>query len=345
MDESHQCFRRENRVAHPAAPGGTGRLAALFLFGAALASVAPMAGAQSSFPNHPIIFVSPFPPGGGNDLISRSVAMPMTKDLGQNVVVENRPGAETVVGMSSVARAAPDGYTVILTSSTFAINATLNPKLPYTQKDFEPVAFLGSTPYIVTVNATSPIKTMNDLIAMARSKPGQVFHAGASLASKLGLELLNLQSKVQITHVNYKGAGLAATDLVADRVTFMMATPPTVLNFIKSGKLRAIAVSSLAPSSLAPGQPTVADVLKMPGFEVGTWYGILAPAHTPADIVRRLNVAANKATSDPVARERMESQGIDVAGSTPEQFKTYIQTETEKWGKVIRFANVKPESE
>jgi len=312
------------------------------LFAASLLS--GVAAAQA-FPTKPIIFVSPFPPGGGNDLISRSVAVPMTKDLGQNVVVENRPGAETSLGMSSVARSAPDGYTVILTSSTFAINATLNPKLPYTQKDFEPVALLGSTPYIVTVNAASPIKTMNDLVSMARAKPGQVFHAGASLASKLGLELLNLQSKVQITHVNYKGAGLAATDLVGDRVTFMMATPPTVLNLIKSGKLRAIAVSSAAASSLAPGQPTVADALKIPGFEVGTWYGILAPANTPADVVRRLNVAANKATSDPVARERMESQGIDVAGSTVDQFKAYIQSETEKWGRVIKFANVKPETE
>lgn len=309
------------------------------------ASLFSSAAAAQAFPTKPIIFVSPFPPGGGNDLISRSVAIPMTKDLGQNVVVDNRPGAETAVGMSSVARAAPDGYTVILTSSTFAINATLNPKLPYTQKDFEPVALLGSTPYIVTVSAASPIKTMNDLIAMARSKPGGVFHAGASLASKLGLELLNLQSQVQITHVNYKGAGLAATDLVADRVTFMLATPPTVLNLIKSGKLRAIAVTSTGPAGVAPGQPTVADALKMPGFEVGTWYGIIAPARTPADIVRRLNAAANKATSDPVARERMESQGIDVTGLTPEQFKTYIQVETEKWGKVIKFANIKPESE
>jgi len=309
------------------------------------ASLLSGVAAAQSFPNKPITFVSPFPPGGGNDLISRSVAAPMSKDLGQNVVVENRPGAETSLGMSSVARSAPDGYTVILTSSTFAINATLNPKLPYTQKDFEPVALLGSTPYIVTVNAASPIKTMNDLVSMARVKPGQVFHAGASLASKLGLELLNLQSKVQITHVNYKGAGLAATDLVGDRVTFMMATPPTVLNLIKAGKLRAIAVSSVAASSLAPGQPTVADALKIPGFEVGTWYGILAPANTPADIVRRLNVAANKATSDPVARERMESQGIDVAGSTVEQFKAYIQTETEKWAKVIKFANVMPDSQ
>ncbi len=315
---------------------------ASMLFAASLLSGVAVAQA---FPTKPITFVSPFPPGGGNDLISRSVAVPMTKDLGQNVVVENRPGAETSLGMSSVARSAPDGYTVILTSSTFAINATLNPKLPYTQKDFEPVALLGSTPYIVTVNAASPIKTMNDLVSMARAKPGQVFHAGASLASKLGLELLNLQSKVQITHVNYKGAGLAATDLVGDRVTFMMATPPTVLNLIKSGKLRAIAVSSAAPSSLAPGQPTVADALKIPGFEVGTWYGILAPANTPADVVRRLNAAANKATSDPVARERMESQGIDVAGSTVDQFKAYIQIETEKWGRVIKFANVKPETE
>jgi len=315
---------------------------ASLLFAASLLSGA---AAAQAFPTKPVTFVSPFPPGGGNDLISRSVATPMAKDLGQNVVVDNRPGAETVLGMSSVARSSPDGYTVILTSSTFAINATLNPKLPYTQKDFEPVAFLGSTPYIVTVNAASPIKTMNDLVSMARAKPGQVFHAGASLASKLGLELLNLQSKVQIAHVNYKGAGLAATDLVGDRVTFMMATPPTVLNLIKSGKLRAIAVSSAAPSSLAPGQPTVADALKMPGFEVGTWYGILAPAHTPADVVRRLNVAANKATSDPAARERMESQGIDVAGSTIDQLKAYIQSETEKWGRVIKFANVKPEAE
>lgn len=296
-----------------------------------------------AYPARPVIFVSPFSPGGGNDLISRTVATPMSRELGQNVVVENRPGAETVVGMSSVARAAPDGYTVILTSSSFAINATLNPKLPYTQKDFEPVALIGSTPYIVTVSANSPIRNMHDLVSQARAKPGGVFHGGASLASRLGLELLNFQTNTRSTHINYKGAGLAATDLVADRVTFMMATPPTVLNLIKSGKLRAIAVTSPGRSSIAPDQPPVAEVLKLPGFEVSTWYGVIAPARTPAEFIHRLSVALSKAVADPAARERLISQGIDVASSTPEQFKAYIAAETEKWAKVIKFSGVTPE--
>ena len=301
------------------------------------------AAMAQAYPARPVIFVSPFPPGGGNDLISRTIAVPLSKGLGQSVIVENRPGAETAVGMHTVAQAAPDGYTVILTSSTFAINATLNPKLPYTQKDFDPISLIGSTPYILTVNAASPLKTVNDLMAQARAKPGEVFAGSASLASRLAIELLNFQSDAKITHVPYKGAAMAVTDLMSGRVAVIFGTPPTVLNHIKAGKLRGIGVTSAKRFSTQPDLPTVAESLKLPGFEASTWYGVIAPARTPADILRRLSAEIIKAVEDPAARDRLLTQGIDVAGNTPEQFRAYIAAETEKWAKVIKFAGVTPE--
>jgi len=305
----------------------------LFTAGAAMAQ---------AYPSRSIVFVSPFPPGGGNDLISRTIAAPMAKSMGQNVIVDNRPGAETAVGMSSVARAAPDGYTVILTSSTFAINATLNPQLPYTQKDFDPISLIGSTPYILTVNAASPLKSVNDLIAQVRAKPGEVFAGSASLASRLAIELLNFQTDTKITHVPYKGAAMAVTDLMSSRVAVVFGTPPTVFNHIKAGKLRGIAVTSAKRFSAQPDLATVAESLKLPGFEASTWYGVVAPARTPGDILNRLSTEIMKAVQDPVARERLLTQGIDVAGNTPEQFRAYIAAETDKWAKVIKFAGVKP---
>ena len=331
MDEGDRRRGREDRVGRLRAAAGL------------LALCAAVAAGAQGYPARPVIFVSPFPPGGGNDLIARTVATPLQKYLGQNVIVENRPGAETVVAMSGVARAAPDGYTVILTSSTFAINATLNPKLPYTQKDFEPVSLIGSTPYIITATADSPLKNATDLVAQARAKPGQVFAGSASLASRLAIELLNYQAQVQVTHVPYKGAGLAVTDLIGGRVNVIFGTPPTVLQYIRSGKLKGIAITSLQRSPSWPDQATVVETLKLPGFEAATWYGVVAPARTPADILRRLSADLNKAVEDPQARERLTTQGIDVAPGTPEQFRAYIASETDKWAKVIRFANVKPE--
>ena len=184
---------------------------------------------------------------------------------------------------------------------------------------------------------------MNDLIGQAKAKPGEVFAASASLASRLGLELLNLQMDVKITHVPYKGAGAAVTDLVGNRFAVMFATPPTVLSHIKSGKVKGIAVTGLSRLSTAPDLPTVADALKLPGFEASTWYGVIAPARTPPDIVRRLGSEIIKAVEEPAVRARLTTQGIEVAGSTPEQFKTYIASETEKWAKVIKAAGVEPE--
>ena len=307
-----------------------------------LLSLAALARAQG-YPNRPVILVSPFPPGGGNDLISRTIAAPMSKNMGQNVVVENRPGAETVVGMTSVARAAPDGYTLILTSSTLAINVTLNPKLPYTPRDFEAISLVGNTPYIITLNTSSPIRSMADYVAQAKAKPGEVFAGSASLASRLGIELLNFQLGVKITHVPYKGAGAAVTDLMAGRLSSMFATPPSVLTFLKSGKLKGIGVTGPARSPTVPDQPTVSEALKLPGYEASTWYGIVGPARMPQDIVHRLSAEVVKALDDPPTRERLVSQAIDVAGSTPEQFKAYIESETDKWAKVIKFAGVTPE--
>jgi tripartite-type tricarboxylate transporter receptor subunit TctC len=301
------------------------------------------AAAAQSFPTRPIVFVSPFPPGGGNDLISRTITAPMAKSVGQPVIVENRPGAETVVGMSSVANAAPDGYTLILTSSSFAINATLNPKLPYGIKNFEPVSLIGATPMIVTVNAASPVKNMADLIAMAKAKPGGVFVGSSSLASRLGIELLNLMADIKIVHVPYKGAGLNVTDLLANRINLSFATAPAVQANIKAGKLRGIALTGSERSDIMPDLPTVAESAKLNGYEASTWYGVLAPAKTPTDVVHKLSAEFAKSLKDPTVRQVLTKQDIEMKGSTPEQFRAYIVSEIDKWAKVIKFAGVTPE--
>ncbi len=308
-------------------------------------SLALLAGISNacaqSYPVRPLHLVSPFPPGGGNDVISRALANGMTRHIGQSVIVDNRPGAETVVGMSMVAKAAPDGYTLIMTSSTYAINPTLNPGLPYTVKDFEPVSLIGSAPLILTTNPSLPLSSVADIIVLAKAKPGQVFAGSASLASRLAIELLNMMAGVKVVHVPYKGTALAATDLMGNRVHLTFASAPGVLPHIKTGKLRGIAVTGASRSQVMPDLPTVAE--RLPDFEASTWYGVLVPAGTSPDIVRRLGADIAKALAEPDVRERLITQGIDVAGSTPEQFKSYVQAEIVKWAKVIKFADVRPD--
>ena len=300
------------------------------------------AASAQNYPVRPIHLVSPFPPSGGNDIISRALANGLSKHISQGVIVDNRPGAETVVGMSMVAKAPPDGYTLIMTSSTYAINPTLNPGLAYTVKDFEPVSLIGSTPLILTTNPVLPVSSVADVIALAKAKPGQVFAGSASLASRLAIELLNMMANVKIVHVPYKGTALAATDLMGNRVHLMFASAPGVLPHIKTGKLRGIALTSSARSQVMPDFPTVAES-KLPDFEASTWYGVLVPAGTPPDIVRRLASEIVKALAEPEVRERLIAQGIDVAGTTPDQFKSYLQSEIVKWAKVIKFADVRSE--
>jgi tripartite-type tricarboxylate transporter receptor subunit TctC len=293
----------------------------------------------------PIRLISPFTPGGGNDLVSRAVALAMSRNIGQSVVVDNRPGANTIVGMELVAKAAPDGYTLITTSSTQAINATLYPKLPYDSiKSFAPVTLVGSSPLIVAVPIASPIKSIVELIAAARAKPGELTFpsAGTGNATHLGGELFAAMAGITLTHVPYKGSGPGLTDLSAGRLAVAFSTALSVMPFVRSGRLRALAVTGAARSSFVPELPTVAES-GLRGYEASTWYGVLAPAGTPRTVVTRLNAEIVKALALPDVRERLISQGIDPVGNTPEQFATYLGSEIVKWAKVIKATGVTAE--
>ena len=301
--------------------------------------------ADQGYPARPIRLISPFTPGGGNDLVSRSVALAMSKNIGQSIVVDNRPGANTIVGMELVAKAAPDGYTLVMTSSTQAINATLYPKLPYDSiKSFAPVTLVGSSPLIIAVPVSSPIKSVTELIAAARAKPGELAYpsAGTGNATHLGGELFASMAGVTLTHVPYKGSGPGLTDLSAGRLAVCFSTALSVVPFMKSGRLRAIAVTSSARSSFVPDLPTVAES-GLPGYEASTWYGVIAPAGTPRAIVTRLHSEIVKVLTLPEVRDRLSAQGIDPVGNTPEQFAAYIKSEIVKWAKIIKTTGVTAE--
>ncbi len=303
------------------------------------------AAVAESYPARPIRLISPFTPGGGNDLVSRAVAVEMTKSIGQSVVVDNRPGANTIVGMEIVAKAAPDGYTLIMTSSTQAINATLYPKLPYDSvKSFGPVSRVGSSPLIIAVPAASPLKSVTDLINAARARPGELAYpsAGTGNATHLGGELFAAMANVKLTHVPYKGSGPGLTDLSAGRLQVCFSTALSVVPFVKGGRLRAIAVTSAKRSSFMPELPTVAES-GLPGYEAGTWYGVIAPAGTVRAIVARLNKEIIAALALPEVRERLVAQGIDPVGDTPEEFAAYIKSEIVKWAKIIKSTGVTAE--
>ncbi len=303
--------------------------------------VAMPARAQT-FPERPIRLVSPFAPGGGNDLVSRTLAQAMAKNFAQSIVVDNRPGATTIIGMELVARAPADGYTLVMSSSTLAINVTLYPKLPYdVLRDFAPVSLVATTPLILAVHPSQPVTTVAELIALAKAKPGELFFpsAGTGDAPHLAAELFNITAGVKLVHVPYKGAAIGIGDLVAGRLALMFGTSPTTLPHVRSGRLRAIAVTGLKRSAVMPELPTVAES-GLPGYEAGSWYGILAPAKTPPAVVVRLTTEAATALQSSDVRERLKAQGVDAVGNTPEQFAVYIKQEIVKWAKVMQAAGI-----
>jgi len=299
-----------------------------------------------NFPARPIRLVSPFAPGGGNDLVSRTLAQALSKSLGQPVVVDNRPGATTIIGMELVAKAPADGYTLVMSSSTLAINVTLYPKLPYDSiKDFAPVSLVATTPLILAVHPSQPMTSVAELIALAKAKPGELFFpsAGTGDAPHLAAELFNIVAGVKLVHVPYKGAAIGINDLVAGRLALMFGTSPTTLPHVRSGRLRAIAVTGRVRSAVMPELPTVAES-GLPGYEAGSWYGMLAPAHTPKAVLAKLSAENATALTSPEVREKLKAQGVDPVGNTPEQFALYIKQEIVKWAKVMQAANIKAEA-
>lgn len=301
--------------------------------------------AASAFPDRPVKIVVPFAPGGGTDIVARRVGDEMAKDLGQPVIIENRPGAGTIIGTAAVANSAPDGYTLVMATFAHAVNPSLHAKLPYdTFNAFAPVALVARSFNVVVTNPKFPYKTLQDLTADARAHPGKLNFGsfGSGTSAHLAGELFKSLAKVQLTHVPYKGAAPAITDLLGGQIEVMFTTVASVTAYIQSGQLRALAVTSAARSPAFPDIPTVAES-GVPGYVAESWYGLYAPAGTPADVIARLNAAVGHAVQSDAVKKLQDIEGLVIAVGTPADFDRYVRGEAERWRSVIKAANIKGE--
>jgi tripartite-type tricarboxylate transporter receptor subunit TctC len=304
----------------------------------ALVSQMPGLARAQAFPSRPIRFIMPYPPGGSSEILARPIAQELTKNIGQSVFVDFKPGAGSTIGADTVAKSAPDGHTVVMMLSAHAINATLMPKLPYdTVKDFAPITLAATLPLVVVVPAQSPFRTIGDLIAFAKANPGKLnfASAGPGNTSHLSVEYFKSVVGLDMTHVPYKGSGPAIIGLLGREVDFMFDSLSSSLPQIQGGKFRAIAMSTLKRSRILPDVPTISES-GVRGFDVSVWYAILAAAGTPAPIVQRLNAEFIKAMRAPEARDKIEAAGYEIVGSTPEQLDAFIKAEIVRWGKVVK---------
>lgn len=303
-------------------------------------------GPGQGYPNRPIRLVAPFVPGGPTDIVARLVGQKLGENLGQTIVVDNRGGASGAVGMEIAARSAPDGYTLVIGSSgNLAVNPNLNAKLPYdTLKDFQPITQTTSGPQMMVVHPLVQAKSVQEFIALAKAKPGQLNYAsgGAGTTTHLASELFKLSAGVSIVHVPYKGTGQALTDLIGGQVQMMMSSMLPAIPHVKAGRLRGLAVTSARRATTLPEMPTLAES-GLPGFETTSWHGMLVPAKTPRAITMRLHAEMVKTLNQPDVKERFANQGMDTVGNTPEQFAAYIKSESEKWAKVIKTIGIKPQ--
>jgi len=319
----------------------------LFLAGliAALSCPAP-AMAAAAYPDRPLRLILPFPPGGPSDIVARLFGQKLGETLGQTVVIDNRGGASGNIACETAARATADGYTLMqATVGTMAINPGLYPKLPYDPvRDFRPVSLLTATPYLLVVHPGVPARSVKELVAYVKSRPGRLNFAsgGVGTGNHFSAELFRLSADLDMVHVPYKGTGQALNDVVSGQVQMMFMNLLPALPQVKSGKLRGLAVTSARRSSAAPDIPTIAET-GVAGYESTSWHGIVVPAKTPAAIVKRLHGELARIARLPEIRDRLEAQGTHVIGSTPEEFAALIKTETAKWSAVIRTAGIKPE--
>jgi tripartite-type tricarboxylate transporter receptor subunit TctC len=302
----------------------------------------PASAAAQDFPSKPIRLIVPFPAGGPNDIIARVVGQRMSELIKQPVLIDNRGGQAGVLGTDAVAKANPDGYTIGITSaSSLAISPSME-KVPYdARKDFAPVTLIVTVPEMLVVASNVPAKNMDELVALAKAQPGKLNFASSGPGSlpHLAGELLKLTAKIDVVHVPYRGAAPAINDLLGQQVQMTFLDLPVILPHIKAGTLRPIALGAPQRAPTAPDVPTTAEV-GMPGLRIENWYGMLAPAKTPEQIVTTLNRVANEAMADPGVKQKLADQGLTVAGDTPEHFRGFIDAEIEKWAKVIKDAGV-----
>ena len=304
---------------------------------AAIAALSGVPALAQNYPTKPIRMIVPFPAGGATDILARALSQKLGEKIGQTVVVENRPGAGGTIGADAASKSAPDGYTLLLaTSSTHSIGPAINPKIPYNaEADFTPVAYVASSPNVVVVPNTLPVKTMRELIDYARKNPGKLNYAssGNGTIVHLTTEYFKAQSDTFILHIPYRGTALAIPDLVSGKVDVLFDSFVTGMPHVKDGKLRALAVTSAKRSALAPDMPTVSEVL--PGFESVTWFGVYGPKNMPADLTTKVNQAVNAALADADVKERFARLGAEPAGGTPQAFASMVKADNTKWKKII----------
>ena len=310
-----------------------------------LAAIAAGAWAQQPYPSRPVRIISPFPPGGGNDALCRIVAQKLSEILKQQVIVENRAGANAIVGTEVAARSAPDGYTIVLIPSGHAVNANLYKKLPFDSiKDFTPITLAASSPLVLAVHPSLPVKNVKDVIALARARPGQLTYvsSGVGASGHLGGALFETLTHTKMVHIPYKGMALAIIDLMSGQVTMTFGTSLSVVPHARSGRLRALATTGTRRSPALPDLPTVAEA-GVPGYEASLWYGFVGPARLPREIVNRLHSAIVAVLQLPEIRERLASQGVDPQYNTPDEFAKLLVSDVDRWAKVIQRAGVQAE--
>jgi len=314
----------------------------IFVTQNAMAQPAP--GAAAAYPTRPIRLVVPFTPGGSTDILARAIGQELTKAWGQSVIVDNVPGAGGAIGAEKVAKAAPDGYTLLMGHiGTLAVNPSLYPKLPYNPvKDFAPVAWVARVPNVLVVHLSVPAKNMRELVALAKAKPGELNYGsgGNGSAANLATEYFKLQTGASLVHIPYRGTAPAVTDLMGGQIQLLFTGAPAVLGQIKNGQLRALAVSSPKRLDALPDLPTVAES-GYKGFEADQWYGVVAPAGTPPEIVAKLNAQINKSLGSPELKVRLSNEGAIAEPTTPEAFGEHIVREIARWKPVIQSGRVK----
>lgn len=300
---------------------------------------------QGAWPTKPITYIAPFPAGGTTDILARVIAQKLSASLGQPVIVDNKPGAGGNIGSEFVAKAPPDGYTILGgTISSHAINASLYPRLPYDPlTSFQPITLIGTNANVLVVNPDGPYKSVADLIAAAKAKPGTINFASAGNGTSQHLcgELLKRLANIQIEHVPYKGSAPAIQDVMGGHVPMMFDTTVVAAPHIKSGKVRPLAVTSTTRVKAFPDVPPLAE--SVPGYELLSWQGIFAPAKTPPDVVKRLNTEIAAILKQPDVVERMEGLGLDPVGNTPEEFAAFQKAEIEKWARIVKEGNLRPD--
>ena len=317
----------------------------LYAISAALYVATPVPVSAQTYPAKPIRFIVGFPPGGATEFIARLIGQKLTQSMGQQVIIDNRPGAAGNLGIELAARAAPDGYTLLLVAPNITISPSLYKKLAYdTMKDFAPIARVAAVPMVIVTPGNLPTATLKDFIALAKAKPGGLNYASSGVGTSLHLaaELFKLQAGVNLVHVAYKGSSLAMNDVISGQVHALFIGIPAPAPHIKTGRLRGLAVIAPQRSMTLPEVPTAAEA-GMPNLEVTTWYGVFAPAGTPRAIVTKLNHEINQAMQAGDVKEKLAAQSTDAVIGTPEDFGAYVKKEVAKWAEVVRKAGIQPE--